>query len=221
MLYVTCGETFQRSLAQDLDNLGGKILRVTPEGEVPGDNPFDGSPVYSYGNRNPQGLDWHPSDGRLFASEHGPSGEMGLRAHDEINIVIAGGNYGWPEVVGAPGGGRYIDPIVVWKNTTPPGGIEFYDGGLLPELRGDLFVATLRSRALIRIGLAPGGSGPADARVTRIERWFAHNERDGVYGRLRDVVEGPEGALYVLTSNRDGRGSPRGGDDRILRITPR
>jgi quinoprotein glucose dehydrogenase len=209
MLYITTGETFRAELAQDLESLGGKILRVTPEGEVPPDNPFPGSPVYSYGHRNPQGIDWQPGTGELFASEHGPSGEFGTRAHDEINIIRKGENYGWPKVIGAPSKKPYTDPIVAWKKTTPPSGIEFASGRLIKNLEGNLFVATLRSEALVRIVLGEKN------RVARIERWF-----EGRYGRLRDVVEGPEGALYVLTNNTDGRGRPRAGDDRILRILP-
>jgi glucose/arabinose dehydrogenase len=220
MLYVTAGETFERSLAQDLDSLGGKILRATPEGSVPEDNPFEGSLIYSYGHRNPQGIDWHPTTGRLYASEHGPSGEEGHQGHDEINIVLKGENYGWPEVIGAPGNPDFVDPIVVWKRATPPAGIQFCSGELFEMLEGDLMVATLRSEALIRINLEPETGGPAQARVAGIERWFASGPHSGTYGRLRDVVQGPDGALYVLTSNRDGRGSPRPGDDRILRITP-
>jgi quinoprotein glucose dehydrogenase len=206
MLYITTGENFTAAMAQDLNQLGGKILRVTPEGEIPADNPFRGSPVYSYGNRNPQGIAWQPGTGRLFESEHGPSGEFGLSANDEINIIRKGGNYGWPDTVGAPGKKPFIDPIVVWKETTPPSGITFY--------KGDLFVATLRSQALIRIRL----NGD---KVTRIERWFSANYQSGRYGRLRDVVEGPDGALYFLSNNRDGRGVPGPGDDKIYRITPK
>ena len=208
MLYVTTGETYDAELAADRGSLGGKILRLTPDGAVPEDNPFPGSPVYSFGHRNPQGLAWHPESGDLFASEHGPSGEFGLGAHDEINVIRPGGNYGWPKVVGAPGRAPYIDPIVVWKDTAvPPGGMAFY--------RGDLFVAALGSGALIRIGLAQAGP---PYRVERIERWFAAGPRSGRLGRIRDVVVGPDDRLYFLTSNRDGRGSPAPGDDKIYRL---
>ncbi|MBM3732351.1 MAG: PQQ-dependent sugar dehydrogenase [Acidimicrobiia bacterium] len=207
MLYVTTGEIYEAELAQDPASLAGKILRVTPEGDVPADNPISGSPVWSLGHRNPQGLAWQPATGDLFASEHGPSGEFGLGGHDEINLIVRGVNYGWPRAVGAPNVAAYRDPLVVWKTpTTPPSGIAFW--------RGDLYVATLRSQALMRIALARAGN---DYRVTRIERWFAHG--DNRPGRLRDAVAGPDGALYVLTNNRDGRGRPREGDDRILRIT--
>jgi quinoprotein glucose dehydrogenase len=214
MLYVTTGETFHGELAQDISSLAGKILRVTPEGDIPDDNPFKNSPVYSLGHRNPQGIAWQPATGRLFESEHGPSGEFGHFANDEINVITRGGNYGWPKVIGAPGVKAYIDPIVVWKKTTPPSGITFYKGHLLTSLRGDLFVATLKSQTLIRIRLDRN-------RAARIERWFARDYNEGKYGRLRDVVEGPDGALYFLTSNRDGRGSPKPGDDRIYRIVPK
>lgn len=210
MLYVTTGETFEAQLAADLNSLGGKILRLTPEGKVPEDNPFPDSPVYSFGHRNPQGLAWHPETGQLLASEHGPSGEFGLRAHDEINMIRPGGNYGWPNVVGAPGLKPYADPLVVWKETAvPPAGMAFYDG--------DLFVAVLGRGALIRISLAQLGPG---YRVERIERWFAQAPHETRLGRIRDVVAAPDGRLYFLTSNRDGRGSPRPGDDKIYRLEP-
>ena len=111
MLYITAGETFNSELAQNLQSLGGKILRITPGGQIPDDNPFKGSPVYSYGHRNPQGICWQPGTNKLFESEHRPSGEFGHFAHDEINIITKGGNYGWPEVIGTPGLKPYIDPI--------------------------------------------------------------------------------------------------------------
>lgn len=218
LLYITTGETFKAKLAQDLGALGGKILRVTDEGDIPEANPFTGSPVYSLGHRNPQGLAWHPETGDLFASEHGPSGEFLLFAHDEINVIVQGGNYGWPAVVGAPGKKPYIDPLICWKETTPPAGMTFYKGNQLSRLNGDLFVATLRSKALIRIRLQ---QSHGSYKITAIERWFAQEDGNGQYGRLRDVVQGPDGALYLLTNNRDGRGRPREGDDKIYRITPR
>ncbi len=216
MLYITAGETFNADLAQDLSSLGGKILRITPEGKIPADNPFRGSPVYSYGNRNPQGLAWQQGTGKLFESEHGPSGEFGHFANDEINIIVKGGNYGWPKVIGAPHIGAYVDPIIVWKKTTPPSGMAFYRGERLEHVKGDLFVATLKSQALIRIRL-----DKKSEKVLRIERWFAKDYHEGKYGRLRDVVEGPDGALYFLTNNLDGRGTPQPGDDKIYRIVPK
>lgn len=213
MLYITAGETFRAALAQDLNSLAGKILRITPEGEIPKDNPFKDSPIYSYGHRNPQGLAWNPATGDLFESEHGPSGEYLLSANDEINIIRKGENYGWPEAVGAPGKKPYIDPVIAWKRTTPPSGITFYKGGKLSDIKGDLFISSLRSECLIRVRLKRDG---AEYTVVTIERWF-----EGKYGRIRDVVEGPDGLLYFLTNNRDGRGRHKEGDDRIYRILPK
>jgi quinoprotein glucose dehydrogenase len=211
MLYITTGEVFEAELAADLGSLAGKILRLDPDGGIPADNPFAGSPVYSYGHRNPQGLAWHPGTGALFASEHGPSGEFGFGAYDEVNVIKPGLNYGWPRVTGAPGDRRYQDPIAAWPNvTTPPAGMAFWRDGL--------FIATLGSEALLRLGVQ-GREGKW--RVTSVERWFMARSGEARFGRLRDAVVGPDGALYVLTSNRDGRGDPQDGDDRILRIRPR
>jgi glucose/arabinose dehydrogenase len=208
MLYVTTGETFEAELAQDLSSPAGKILRLTPDGGVPADNPFPDSPVYAYGLRNPQGLAWEPQSGALFASDHGPTGDFGLSAYDEINLIRAGGNYGWPRTVGAPGLEGFIDPILVWTDrAVPPAGLAFH--------AGDLFVAALGGGALVRIGLAPDNGRYT---VNSVEHWFARAPDDAVLGRLRDVVEGPDGALYLLTSNRDGRGAPRPGDDHIYRL---
>lgn len=207
MLYVCTGDIWQSDLAQDKSSLAGKILRLTPDGEIPKDNPFPDSPVWSLGNRNPQGLAWHHETGVLFSSEHGPSGEFGLRGMDEINIIHKGDNFGWPRVVGAAGKNPYHDPVVMWIQATPPGGMAF--------VKNDLYVATLRSEALIRIRIE---TSEEDFRVSAIERWFATDNFSGKYGRLRDVVLGPDNSLYVLTSNRDGRGNPRPGDDKILKI---
>ena len=213
MLYVTTGEVFNRKIAQSMDSLGGKLLRVTPVGDIPKDNPIPNSPIYSLGHRNMQGLTWHPETGELFTTEHGPSGEFGLSNFDEVNVITAGGNYGWPLVVGAPKRSEFVDPLLSWpKTTTPPTGLAFW--------RGDLMVATLgfsagKAQSLLRIKL----ENKVDQwQVKKIERLFVDGENESIYGRLRDVVSGPDGALYVLTSNRDGRGDVRLGDDKILRI---
>jgi quinoprotein glucose dehydrogenase len=209
LLYITTGETFKRAIAQDRGSLGGKILRIDENGQIPGQNPFGGA-LYSLGHRNPQGLAWHPESGALFSSEHGPSGEMNLRAFDEINVIHKGGNYGWPEAVGAVDSDRFIDPIISWPDASvPPAGMAFW--------QGSLYMATLRSQALLRVKLERQGDR---YQAVAIDRLFATDEHTGRYGRLRDVTVGPDGALYLLTSNRDGRGDPRPGDDRILRIAP-
>jgi glucose/arabinose dehydrogenase len=207
-LYVTTGDNFRSALAQDPKSLAGKILRLADDGTVPPDNPTLGSPVYSLGHRNGQGLAWDPQTGQLLEAEHGPSGEFGLSAWDEINIIESGGNFGWPLAVGAVYKPATIDPVVAWPdNTTPPSGMAFW--------HGDLFVATLRSQALVRITFEREGTKLLP-RV--IERWFARGPYEGRFGRLRDAVVGPDNALYVLTSNRDGRGSPAYDDDKIIKI---
>ncbi len=217
-LYSTHGEIFARELAQDLESLGGKILRLNPDGSVPDDNPFGPeSPVYSYGHRNPQGLAFHPESGDLYATEHGPSRELfGLRAYDEVNVIVAGGNYGWPRAVGAPRDAAFVDPILTYPDSpVPPGGATFYGSGLIPEWTGNFFFTALGARHLQRVVL------DGEGRVVAIERLFQEAAFRGVFGRLRDVIEGPDGALYVATSNRDGRGTPAPDDDRILRVAPR
>jgi quinoprotein glucose dehydrogenase len=209
MLYIGTGDATVPALAQDLHSLAGKILRVTADGTIPADNPFPGLPVYSYGHRNVQGLAWHPQSGALFASEHGPTGEFNLHARDEINLIKPAGNYGWPEATCAVGQPKFTDPLICWPDASvPPGGSAFAGD--------DLLVATLKSEALIRIRFA-GSNG--HYRATDIQRWFISQRSASRYGRLRDVVRGPEGSFYLLTSNRDGRGRARPGDDRILRVT--
>jgi glucose/arabinose dehydrogenase len=202
-LYVTTGDAQRTQLSQDPDSLAGKILRMELDGSVPEDNPFPGSVVYSLGHRNPQGLAWHPETGLLYATEHGPVG------NDEVNLIEAGENYGWPEVQGEEHG-QYRGPIAVYSPAIAPAGAAFYEGEI-QEWRGSLFFANLRGTHLHRLQI------DSDDPVEIVER-----ERllEGEYGRLRDVVMGPDGALYVATSNRDGRGSPDQRDDRILRIGP-
>jgi len=207
-LYVTTGDVWDRQLSQEPDSLAGKILRINADGTIPEDNPDPDSPVYSLGHRNPQGLAWNDRD-HLFISDHGPSGEESLQAKDMVKVIQPGGNYGWPERIGYFGDGEFLDPLVMWsEDAVPPAGTEI--------VGDDLFIATLRSRALIRISLEHHGG--YDYEVTSIERWFGQDDYSGRYGRLRDVNLGPDGALYVMSSNRDGRGSPLPGDDKIYRI---
>lgn len=155
MLYVTTGEVYERELAQDLASLGGKILRLTPKGAPAPGNPFLGRPgvrpeIFSYGHRNPQGLAWHPETRELFSSEHGPSGEQGF-GHDEVNLIVPGGNYGWPKVVGRGEDPRYQNPLYFWPQGFPPGNLAFF--------RGVLYVAGLRGQALLRLELLGGRGG--------------------------------------------------------------
>jgi glucose/arabinose dehydrogenase len=202
-LYITTGDARDRSLPQDLTSLAGKILRINADGSFPQDNPFPNSPVYSLGHRNPQGLSWHPATGQLFSTEHGPTG------NDEVNIIEAGRNYGWPVVEGAAGRSEFNDPLLSFTPSVAPSGATFYSGHALPGWEGDLFFSTLRGEHLHRITLSPS----APHQVLDHDPLF-----QGEYGRLRDIIQGPNGFLYLATSNRDGRGGISAGDDRILRI---
>ena len=208
-LYVTTGDATRGPIAQDLKSLGGKTLRLNADGSIPADNPFPGSPVYSLGHRNSQGLDWDPKSGLLFQTEHGPSGFDGPGGGDEVNLVEAGKNYGWPLIHHRQVREGLVSPLLEYTPAVAPSGASFCLGGLLPSFGGDFFFATLRGERLIRVRLEPADP----RRVHETEELFS-----GIYGRLRDVVSGPDGALYVATSNRDGRGRPHPGDDRILRV---
>jgi glucose/arabinose dehydrogenase len=217
-LYATTGDAGSSSSSQDLNSLAGKILRLNSDGTIPEDNPFEGSPVYSYGHRNPQGLDWDPETGKPVATEHGPTGEQLLFAHDEINVIEPGGNYGWPIVLGKSDNPDYVDPIldtgdVIWA----PSGASFYSADEFPEWQNRFFVSTLREESMkvlnLNLTTAVEANNYDRAVVASIDSLF-----EGTYGRLRDVQQGPDGHLYILTSNQDGRGSPTSEDDRILRL---
>jgi len=202
-LYVGTGDAGDTSTSQNLNSLGGKILRVTPTGDVPSDNPFSGSPIYSYGHRNVQGLAWDGS-GRLYASE------FGQNRYDEANIIEPGGNYGWPEVEGEGGNPNYIDPISTWTtDEASPSGVEILKGGAIPQWEGDFFMAALRGQRLYRLDLDDSGAVVDQEELLQ-----------GEAGRLRHVAQAPDGSLWILTSNRDGRGNPIPDDDRILRLGP-
>jgi len=200
-LYVGTGDGGNPSNAQNLNSLGGKILRITSEGRVPEDNPFSGSPVYSYGHRNVEGLGWD-SDGQLYATEFGQD------RFDEVNRIVPGGNYGWPEVEGEGGEPEYRDPISTFTpSEASPSGAVILKGGAIPQWEGDFFMAALRGQRLWRLKISPDGT------VTEREALL-----QGQAGRLRHVAQAPDGSLWVLTSNRDGRGTPSPDDDQILRL---
>jgi glucose/arabinose dehydrogenase len=202
LLYVATGDAAVPELAADASSLAGKILRVTPDGDLPADNPDPGSPVYSLGHRNVQGLAWD-ADGHLWATEFGPD------VDDEINRIEPGGHHGWPEVTGARDDDRFVDAAFVAQ---PPeaswSGATVLHDGAIPQWEGDLFAAALRGERLWRFELENGV-------VVDDEELLV-----GELGRLRTVVMGPDGSLWLLTSNRDGRGSPRQGDDRVVRLGP-
>lgn len=205
-LYWTMGELFKAELAQDLSSLNGKILRLNADGSIPTDNPFPDSYVYSYGHRNPQGLAWHPDSKQLFSTEHGPSGEAGC-CKDELNLIEKGKNYGWPQISGSQSKEGLVSPLLHSGDSTTwaPGGATFVSQG---PWKNSLLFAGLRGATLYRVIFKEPPS-----MVERVETHYV-----GQFGRLRNIVEGPDGALYLLTSNRDGRGTASEDDDRILKI---
>ncbi len=211
MLYIGTGDARTPELSQLLTSLAGKVLRVLPDGQIPPDNPFHGSPVFLSGVRNVQAFDWL-DDKTLLVADHGPSGDLGLYGHDEISVATAGQNLGWPLVHGCGVRPDTVTPILTWKEAVPPGGAAIYKGGKIPEWNGSLLVGTLGSRHLHRVVVDKSG------KLTLHEVYLAGDPPAG-YGRLRDVIQGPDGELYVTTSNCDGRGTCPADKDRILRIT--
>ena len=198
LLYITTGDAGSGSSAQDINSLAGKILRLHDDGSIPQDNPF-GNAVYSYGHRNPQGLAWD-EQGRLWSTEHGPSG-LGS-GYDELNLVEIGGNYGWPEIQGDQIQEGMISPRL------QSGGSETWAPGDLEIVDGVVYFVGLRGSTLYSVPLD-------DIRPETLQRHFANE-----FGRLRTLRLGPDGLLYMGTSNTDGRGSIREGDDKIFRIDP-
>ena len=193
-LYASTGETGDGALAQDRSSLGGKILRMTTDGDPAPGNPDQDSVVWTWGHRNVQGLAFD-DQGRLWASEFGDS------TWDELNLIEKGDNYGWPNVEGQGGEPEYVDPHVVWPTeAASPSGLAWFDG--------NVWLASLRGQRLWRVDVSGNrGTDPADFFV-------------GEYGRMRTVVAAPDGRLWVTTSNTDGRGDPAAEDDRILLIDP-
>jgi glucose/arabinose dehydrogenase len=196
MLYAGVGDAGDSANAQDLGSRNGKILRLRPDGSIPADNPFAGSPVWSYGHRNVQGLAWDRS-GRLWATE------FGQNRLDEVNLIRKGRDYGWPVVEGRGDtqGGRFVNPLVTWPTSAAsPSGAAI--------VGSTLYVGALAGHRLWRVPLHGTRAGRPSSLLS------------GRYGRLRTVVRAPDGTLWISTSNRDGRGQPRSGDDRIIRLRP-
>lgn len=194
-LYVTAGDALDEPSAQNKNEISGKILRIDFEGNVPLDNPFSNY-VYSYGHRNPQGLTWD-NEGNLWSTEHGQSGISS--GQDELNKIIKGGNYGWPNVRGNEYSEGFISPEIqsgdniVWA----PGDAEYY--------KGNIFFTGLRGEGLYKYNL--------DKKT--LDKYF-----DKDFGRLRAITLGPDGKFYITTSNRDGRGAPKSSDDKIIKVNP-
>lgn len=203
MLYLTTGDAGNAARAQDRKSLAGKVLRLTLDGKPAPGNPF-GNAAWSYGHRNPQGIAFQPGTNALYVAEHGPN------EADEVNLIESGRNYGWPEVRGACdsdaerafcAANKVVEPVAEFTPTLGVAGAAFV-------ARDTLLVTALSGRVLLRITLTPDGR-----RAASVDRLHA-----GEFGRIRDVLVGGDGAIYLATSNRDGRGSPAVDDDRILRV---
>jgi glucose/arabinose dehydrogenase len=196
-LYVGTGAGIDSSHdAQDLESLAGKILRLNDDGSIPIDNPFSNSPVFSYGHSNPRGMAWDKSKS-LYVTETGPS------KNDEINLVIAGKNYGWPEQQ-CSGDEKFVDAIICYDPAIEPGGIVFYSGDKL-EIQSDMIMASMKPENLDRL------------KFTGEDLEYQKSMLSGL-GRIRDISEGPDGYLYIITSNTDGKAFPDSSDDKLVRI---
>lgn len=213
-LYVTTGDATDWNLAQKGDSLAGKTLRLNDDGTVPNDNPFVGKDgyrpeIWTVGNRNAQGLAFQPGSGLAFETEHGPSSFEGRGGGgDEVNILEAGKNYGWPEIHHTQKREGMISPLLEYSPACAPASAMFYNGSVFPSFKGNFFFGCLRGTRIIRVVL--------DGRKVVSQESIL----DGPYGRIREMAEGPDGYIYFSTSNRDGRGSPAKDDDRILRLVP-
>lgn len=211
-LYVTTGDAGEPTRSQIADSLGGKVLRLGLDGEIPDDNPTPGSAEYLLGLRNPQGIDW--LDPKTVAvSDHGPSGEMGRRGGDELNVATAGANLGWPSTWHCDVLPGMVAPVITWKAAVPSAGVAVLHHTQIPGWEGSVVVSTLGSRHLQRVVLGPKHE------VQSHEVYFLGDPPQGL-GRLREALLGPDGHLYLTTSNCDGRGTCPQKKDQVLRIVP-
>jgi glucose/arabinose dehydrogenase len=208
MLYVGTGDAREPDLSQDVKTPAGKLLRLTPEGEVPADNPLPGNPAFLLGVRNTQGFDWKDAN-TLYFTDHGPSGDLLRRGHDEVSVVRKGDNLGWPTLYGCEAAEGLVTPSLTWKDAVPPGGAALDTGDAIPEWKGSLLIGSLGARHLHRVAFSPDNP----RQVTQHEVYLRNQ-----WGRLREVIMGPDGHLYVTTSNCDGRGDCGTRKDVILRI---
>jgi len=208
-LYITTGDAGERQSAQDVNSLFGKILRINPDGTIPSDNPFSNNPVWSYGHRNPQGIDWYPGKDVLYSTEHGPSGFDGPGGGDEVNVIVKGGNYGWPVVSHKETSEGMISSVLEFTPAIAPASGMFYKSDSISQFKNNFFFGCLRGNGIMRVIVDENNP----------EKVISHELLKEVdFGRIRDIAEGPDGAIYFSTSNRDGRGNERNGDDKIYRI---
>lgn len=212
-LYITLGERGEGYRAQDLTDLNGKTLRLNDDGIIPEDNPFihrkDARPeIFSYGNRNSQGMAIQPETGVIFQTEHGPSWNDAPGGGDEINIIVAGGNYGWPLVHHRKTKEGMISPLLEYTPAIAPAGAMFYTSDVFSAWKGNFFFTNLVGRMLVRVKL--DGQKPVGQQFLL----------KGEFGRLRDVAQGPDGFIYVITSDTDAYGPGRPEGDRLIRLVP-
>ncbi|BDA75603.1 hypothetical protein CAL7716_097690 [Calothrix sp. PCC 7716] len=213
MLYIGTGDAREPETSQNRDSLAGKILRLTPDGQVPQDNPFPGNPAFITGIRNTQGFDWL-NQSTLLVTDHGPSGELGRTGEDKVSVAQAGDNLGWPNIQNCQTPQGLVTPSIVWQDAVPPGGAAIYTGNAIPEWKGNLIIGTLGSRHLQRVVF-----DSANPRQVKTHEVYFQPNSPNSFGRLREVIMAPDGELYVTTSNCDGRGNCPQGGDKILRIT--
>lgn len=206
-LYITTGDATKKEIAQDLNSLGGKILRMNKDGSIPEDNPFDNSYIYSYGHRNPQGIDFDPISGVLFSTEHGPSLFDGAAGGDEVNRILPGKDYGWPKVSHTQSTPEAINPLLVFTPAVAPASGVFYNGDKYPNLKNAFLFGGLRGEGIFVVYL--------DNTRTKVKSYEKLNIAEG---RIRDIAISPDGYIYFSTSNRDGRGTANDKSDQIIKL---
>ena len=211
-LLITTGDSTNKELAQDLESLAGKILRINRDGSIPNDNPFPNSPIWSYGHRNSQGLAFDKANNILWSSEHGPSIIDGPAGGDEINVIEKGKNYGWPLIHHTQTKAGLVSPLLEWTPAIAPSGIAYYSGTVFPQFTNKLLVTALKGEGIFEVSI--------DQKNSSTILGFEKNKNISV-GRIREIVQSPDGLLYIATSNQDGRGKKNPGDDKIYKLVPR
>jgi aldose sugar dehydrogenase len=213
MLYVSVGDAREPNSAQDQKSPSGKLHRLTPDGSAPPDNPFTGSTVFLLGLRNVEGFDWQDAQ-TLVLADHGPSGDLGRIGHDEVTVARKGDNLGWPTIYGCEARPGLLSPSIAWREALPPGGASLYTGDAIPGWKGSLVLGVLGAKQLHRVVFG------SDRRTVASHEVYFEGDPPAGLGRLREVAMGPDGQLYVTTSNCDGRGNCPPEKDKIVRILP-
>jgi aldose sugar dehydrogenase len=207
-LYWAMGDGFFDNTPQDINSFNGKIIRMNSDGTIPADNPYPGTYIWTYGHRNVQGMAWQEGTNNMFATEHGPSSPIDC-CRDEINIIDKGKNYGWPTITGTQTAPNMVSPVYTSGGavTWAPAGAIFVKNG---KWKGSFLFVGLRGETLYRAVIDPNDK----RKIIRVEEYMKQT-----YGRLRDIAEGPDGKFYICVSNKDGRGTPKASDDRIITLT--